>query len=132
MAAHRWKVTNPSTLDVLEFPINPSEMRLPTLQKSITAEATTAPGPNGRVILFEGADQAQTIGFSGVVLDLTQLEFFEDLFALRRQFLLEDDLGRQFWVYPTKLERTRTRSGAATHPGRHSYTFEGYILDWPS
>jgi hypothetical protein len=127
--SHRWVIFDPVTSQELVMFLNPSEMKLPAYEKNITVEETTA--PNGRLILAEGVDQVKRMSWSGVTLELDQLDFLQSLYEKRYQVRLTDDFGRQWWVYPIKLEPSRSRAGR-NFPERHQYSMEWIVLDWPS
>lgn len=127
----RWKFLDPTTLVEETIFLNPQEMRLPVWEKSINVEETTAPGSEGRVILAEGVDKVQTLGFDGVTLTLDQITFLQNLYLKRYQVRLTDDFDRVWWIYITKLTLTRTKT-RPTHPEYHRYSLESYVLDWPT
>jgi hypothetical protein len=131
MPGHRWHIYDPVTLEDVEVPLNPSEARLPAVKKAISTAKTSAPTGEGRIIATEGIDDPLTMGFTGVMLDLDQYNFFFDLcYNKRYQVRLTDDWGRVYWVYPTSLEATRGRH-KPSHPEFQRYTMDFLVLDWP-
>lgn len=126
--SHRWTFYDPITLAEEEIFLNPQEMRLPDLEKSIDLSSTAA--PDGRLILTEGVDRPQTLGFVGVTLTLAQLNWLETQFNKRYQVRMTDDFDREWWIYIYKLTRTRPRT-RPSHPEFHRYTMDAYVLDWP-
>lgn len=127
----RWQFYDPTVSETITVPINPASGGSPSFKKGITRRATTAPGEEGRTIIFEGLDEPQDFKVEGSVLTQEHYELLEDWVRRRHQIQITDDLGRVFWVYLTELtwDRQRTRR---THPYYHKYTMSGTILDWPS
>lgn len=126
----RWTFYDPTTLAVDTIFLNPQEMRLPDREKNITTQETTAPSPDGRLILTEGVDKPATLGFVGVTLTLANIDFLQALYDKRYQVKLTDDFDREWWIYVYKFGLTRPRT-RPSHPEFHRYTLDAYVLDWP-
>jgi hypothetical protein len=123
----RWTFWDPVAAQTYEFELNPVEGGSPPYKKKVSYENTSA--PDGKVLIYEGQDETQTMQWSGVILTQEHFEQYVDWWHLRRQLRLTDDLGRQFWVYITAFEPTRVK--AFSHPWKHRYTVTAMILDWP-
>lgn len=124
---HRWSLKDPEDSSVYTFAVSPNEGGTPKRSKTITEQATAAPG--GPTMLFEGADQPPTIEFSGTLLDQAQHDAFLTFWGKRRQVQLKDDLGRETWIYIVSLSVTRKR--AAHRSWKHVYKIAGVLLSWP-
>lgn len=125
--SHRWLFYDPVEDETYTFEINPNDGGSPQFAKKITDQSTVAPG--GKTLLFEGADEVQTLEFSGVILEQTQYDAFRLWWAKRRQIKVTDDLEREYWVYIKTFAPKRER--AIHHPWKHSYSVTAVILDWP-
>lgn len=126
MARIPWVLRDPITLEEYEFEVNPNDGGSLQYQKNIGYTVTTA--PNGKVIMYEGRDEAKTTTVSGVILSQDQYEEMIEWFSKRYQVELEDDLGRIMSIYITSFEPKRVRS--ARVPWRHDYSLTFTILDW--
>lgn len=124
---HRWQFADflavpPTTAT---FFLNPAEGGSPSHRKSMVYQSTAA--PDGKLIAFEGRDEAMVSEVTGTILEQAHLEFFKTWFKKRRQIRLTDDLGRVFTIYITGFAPARQR--AATRPYKHSYTLSYLILE---
>lgn len=124
MAVTRWTIYDPVDGDEYEFEINPNAGGSPSYRKTMTFESTTA----GRTVMFEGADEIQQLEWSGVILTQNHYEKYVEWWSKRRQVMLTDDLGRQYWIYIREFTPTRVRS--FQHPWKHDYNVIAVILDW--
>jgi hypothetical protein len=125
MTVVRWTFYDPTTLVTYTVPINPNDGGSPSYQKSIARQMTTA--PDGKTLLFEGADQVQTLEFSGVLIEQAHYDAFVTWFNKRHQVKVTDDLQRTFWIYITGFAPKRQR--AAKAPWKHQYSVSALILD---
>lgn len=126
MAVVRWTLYDP-VLDVTyKFHINPSVGGSPSYKKNINYQNTSAPG--GRTLVFEGQDEVREIQWTGTILEQAHYDALYAWWEKRRQLLLTDDLGREFWVYLKNFEPKRER--AIHSPWKHSYNMTAVILDW--
>jgi hypothetical protein len=123
-----WYFRDPITNELWTLEVNPAEGGTPARNKRIDTSSTTA--PDGKTIIFEGRDEARTIQLSGTILDQAQLDSFNAWYDKRYQILIQDDLGRQFYVYITSFEADRAWS--VNHHWRHKYRMTMTVLDWPS
>lgn len=128
MPVVRWTFYDPILLETWTFDINPNTGGSPSFEKKINYESTTA--PDGKTLIYEGTDEVQTIEWSGVILSQGHYETYIDWWQKRRQILLTDDLGRQFWIYIKTFTPKRVRS--ALYPWKHDYDVRAVILDWVS
>jgi hypothetical protein len=124
--ALRWRFYDPTVPEEYVFEVGPDSGGSPEFAKTITEEATVAPG--GKTLIFEGADQPQHLEFSGTLLSQEQYEAFVTWWSKRRQIRITDDMGREFWVYITRFTPKRER--AIHSPYKHSYSITCTILDW--
>lgn len=122
----RWKFFDPILDDNFEFPINPSDGGLPSYEKNISGEMTTA--RDGKRILFEGTSQPMDISFSGTLLEIEDFNWFISWYNKKYQVLLTDDLGNDTWVYLTQFTPKRKRS--FQHDWAISYEAKMSIVDW--
>lgn len=123
----RWKFDDPITLETWIWEVNPNEGGTPTYKKQMTYTQTTA--PDGKTLVFEGADEPQTLTFSGTLLSQSQLDTLVTWYKKRHQIKLTDDLGREFWIYITGFAPKRIRN--ASQPWKHTYEINATIVDWP-
>lgn len=121
-----WVLSDPVTATTYDLPINPSSGGTPGYKKNIQYQNTAAPG--GKVLMFEGREDAKTISVSGSILEQTLLDQLVVWYNKRNPIELTDDLGRIFRVYITAFNPTRVRR--ATRPYFHEYQMELTILDW--
>jgi hypothetical protein len=121
----RWTIYDAVTFTTVTLELNPSAGGSPGLAKNITTKTTSA--VDGHSLLFEGRDTPPVGSVTGSILTQSAYNTFVNLYSLRRQQLLTDDLGRQFWIYITKF--TPVRAPSSSHPWRHTYTLEFCILD---
>lgn len=126
MARIAWVLRDPVTAEEYAFEINPNDGGSLSYQKNIGYMQTVA--PNGKIIMYEGRDEAKTTTVSGVILSQNQFEEMVKWFNKRYQLELEDDLGRVMSIYITSFEPRRVRS--ARKPWRHDYSLTFTILDW--
>lgn len=128
MSVVRWTFTDVShaTPTPYVFEVNPSADGAPAYKKNLQYVNTTAPG--GKVLIFEGQDQAPTITFTGTILSQTQHDSFVSWFNTRRQIQLTDDLGNTWMIYISEYTPKRERS--FQYPWKRSYTVVATILDW--
>ncbi len=122
----KWELFDGS--NTYTFLINPNEGGSPARKKSITYKNTAA--PDGKTLVFEGRDEPGTMSFSGILLEQSQYEAFEEWFDKRMQVRITDDLGRQYWIYIESFEPKRVR--ARSYPWKHSFSISATILDWPA
>ena len=126
MARIPWRFYDPVDLVEYAFEINPIGGGVPDRRKNVSARKTTAPGAEGKTLLFEGADEVPNVSISNVVLSETQYTAFETWFDKRHQIRLTDDLNRSWWIYITGLKLERERS--VQYPWRHKYTIDYVVL----
>lgn len=126
MAVVKWTLYDPVLTETYAMEINPSEGGSPQRRKSVNTKATAA--PDGKLLVFEGRDDPQELEWKGVILSQDHYEELNSWFDKRRQVMLTDDLGREFWVYITHFEARRQR--AIHYPYKHEYTMRALILDW--
>lgn len=128
MSVVRWTLYDPVELLTYTFHLNPNDGGSPQFAKRINFQNTSAPG--GLTLIFEGQDEVQEISWEGTILEQAHYDALRSWWAKRRQLLLTDDLGRQFWVYLQTFAPKRVR--AATRPWKHTYSMKAVILDWAS
>lgn len=127
MAVVKWRFYD-AVLDVeYVFDINPNDGGTPSRKKTLTYQSTAAPA--GKTLVFEGQDEVPQLEFSGVALDMDQIDAFDLWFEKRHQIRVTNDRGRQYWVYIHEFTPSRKR--AASHPDKHEYHISAVILDWP-
>lgn len=122
--AWRWEDPTEGTVEFMS--INPNEGASPSYAKTLTKETTTAPGAQGQVLIYEGADQTSDFSFSGVILFQEQYEFLQLAWERRHLVLVTDDLGRIFTLYLETFTPKRVRS--KTYPWRHTYDASAVIV----
>lgn len=121
----KWRIYDPISESEVVFDMNPAEGgTFPNVKNITTAERTA---PNAGVILWEGQDAIRETNVSGVVLTEQQYNFYNDLFNIRHQVRLTDDLGRVMWIYIKDVQWSRIRR--ANHPWAHQYTMTFIELD---
>jgi hypothetical protein len=125
-AVVRWTLYDPIELVTYTFHINPFEGGSPQFRKKVNYQSTSA--PDGLTLIFEGQDEVQEITWEGTILEQAHYDALYEWWAKRRQLLLTDDMGREFWVYLQTFEPKRVR--AAHHPWKHTYSMKAVILDW--
>jgi hypothetical protein len=125
----RWRIFDPDTDETWVFPMNPKSGALPARERPIAQQAVSATDSKA-VLLFEGSENARTIGWDGTILTQEFYEAMLDWFDTRHQVRLTDDLGQQWWVYLTKF--TPKRINRHSHPWAMTYEAECIIIDWPS
>lgn len=123
----KWTFTDTVVPISYTFEINPVDGGIPVFKKNVSTQNTLAPG--GKVLLFEGQDQPQTVTWTGTLLTQTQYEAFVTWFQKRHQILVTDDRGVQMWVYITDFAPKRER--AIHHQYKMSYTITAIVLDVP-
>ena len=126
MARIAWRWEDPTEGTVEFMSINPNDGASPTFAKTLTKETSIAPGAQGQVLIYEGADQASEFSFSGVLLFQEQYEFLQIAWEKRHLVLLTDDLGRIFTIYLESFNPKRVRS--KTYPWRHTYDATAVIV----
>jgi hypothetical protein len=119
-----WRFQQISDPDVYEFAINPLDVSMPSIQKTITTEKTAS----GKDIVFQGNGPPQKLSFSGTILTEVHLNAMREWFYKEKQVSITDDLGRQYWVYLTAFSPTRNYS--AQYPWRHEYSADATVLSW--
>ena len=127
MAVVKWTFLDLTDSSVVTLDINPDAGGSPQYKKTLTTQSTLAPG--GKTLIYEGADSAPTISFSGTILTLALYNKFVTLFNKRHQIQLTDDLGRVYVVYLTDFQPVRVH-----HAGNfffQTYTCIALIVDWP-
>lgn len=127
MPVVKWRFYDPIADEEYVFDINPNEGGTPSRRKSISYQSTAAPG--GKTLIFEGQDEVPQLEFSGVALDMAQVDAFDAWFEKRHQIRVTNDRGKSYWVYITEFTPTRKR--AVSHPDKHDYRIAATILDWP-
>lgn len=126
MSVLRWVFEDLTDLSTWVIQVNPREGGAPEYRKNVAYQTTS--GEDGKVLAFEGRDQAQTSEFSGVILTEEMYTTFVTWFEKRHQIRVTDDLGRSFMIYITGFSPKRKWS--TTHPWRHDYTCTYTILNW--
>jgi hypothetical protein len=122
----RWTFYDPVDLETYTLHLNPREGGNPQHRKRINYQNTSAPG--GMTLIFEGQDEVRELTWDGVILEQAHYDALYAWWDKRRQILLTDDLGRQYWIYIISFEPKRVR--AAHHPNKHEYSMKALILDW--
>lgn len=120
----RWQVYDPY-LGTEEFPLNPSEVDLPPLEKDITTRHTTA---NNKAVLFEGNGEPTEFKFNGVLFEEADYDWFVTWYNKKYQVRVTDDLGQEFWIYLQSFRPRRRRS--FHHPWCIEYEAVAVIVDW--
>lgn len=118
----RWSFHEPVANETYQVEINPNEGGTPGYSRTLNAQATLG----GSHVIFEGPEAPQYIECSGSILDRAHLEGLAAVFRKRRQMLLTDDLGRQWWIYLETFTPTRQRS---RREWRHNYSMRMLVLD---
>lgn len=126
MAVVRWTLYDPVEIVTYTFGLNPNDGGSPQAKKRVNYQNTSA--PDGMTLIYEGQDEVMQIPWSGTLLTQAEYEALWEWWDKRRQLLLTDDLGRQFWIYIQTFEPRRVR--AATAPWKHTYSVTAVILDW--
>jgi hypothetical protein len=126
MARIAWRWEDPTEGTVQFMSLNPNEGASPTFAKNLTKERTVAPGGQGALLIYEGADQPSQFPFSGTILTQQQFEFLQNAWEKRHLLLLTDDLGRIFTLYLESFNPKRVRS--ASYPWRHTYDATAIIV----
>lgn len=126
MARIAWRWEDPTEGTVEFMSINPNEGASPSFKKTLTKETTTAPGGQGSLLIYEGADEPSEFAFSGVLLFQEQYEFLQIAWSKRHLVLLTDDLGRIFTLYLESFTPRRVRS--KTYPWRHTFDATAVIV----
>jgi hypothetical protein len=126
MARIPWVLTDPITDDTYSWEINPNDGGSLAYSKQVNYTLTTA--PDGKVLMYEGRDEAKSTTVSGVILSEAQYYEMIEWFNKRYQLQLEDDLGRIMMIYITSFEPKRIRS--PRRPWRHDYSLTFTIVDW--
>lgn len=124
----KWEFYDFVTDTAIDLEINPSEVDMGGVTKTITEAGTTS--PKGQRILFEGRREPQVMAFTGVILTQEQYEVFEDWSNKNYQFRLTDDLGRIYWIYITNFSPSRRRN--PTVRWLADYNIDVTVLDWSS
>lgn len=122
----RWRFDDPSDSSFHVFEINPDAGGSPSYIKNVGYQNTVAPG--GKTLIYEGADQPQTLEFSGNILSQDEFNAFITWFNKRHQIKLTDDLGRQMYIYITEFTPKRVR--ASLFPWRHTYDVKATVISW--
>lgn len=122
-----WVLTDLSmaTPTTYSWEVNPKELSIPR-RKNISYANTAAPG--GRVLAYEGRDEARKLTYSGTILTEEQYNNLTEWFEKRNLLRLTDDLDREFGVYILSFDVQRVRS--TRYPWRHSYSGEMLLIDW--
>ena len=110
-------------VDTYEFLVNPDTASMPTRQKNLTFQATTA----GRQVPYEGRPDVGVLRFSGVILHEAQYHAFKNWVSKRKQVQVKDDLDQRYWVYLKNFLPTRVN--AIEYPWMMNYSIEGVVLD---
>lgn len=122
----RWTLYDPVELVTYTFGMNPVEGGSPEAKKRVNYMNTSA--PDGLTIIYEGQDEVMLIPWSGTLLTQAEFDALWQWWDKRRQLLLTDDLGREYWIYIQTFVPKRVR--AATAPWKHTYTVTAVILSW--
>jgi len=122
----RWTFTDDVLSQSYTVPINPNQGGTPNFVKTLTRRNTA--GPNGDILTFEGRDQAETLNFSGIIVDEEHLDAFLTWFDKEYQIKITDDLSREYWVYINNF--AITRSWMRRSKARHEFTMSCTILNW--
>lgn len=120
----RWEFYDPIDDETWVLPMNPHESDSPPRKKRITEEVTTS--PDGQVVLFEGHDQVQRVGWAGKTHDKDTFDEWNRWFEKRHQIRLTDDLDRVMWIYIEEFTPKRVRS--AIYPWKHTFDARVIIL----
>lgn len=121
----RWTLHDPVLSETWEMQVNPNDGGTPDNGKTVNYSNTAA--PDGKTLVYEGRDAVQTLDWTGIILTQEHYDTYIYWFAKRRQLLLTDDLGRETWIYLTKLTPKRKR--ATGIPWKHDYTVNAIVLD---
>lgn len=123
---HRWTVWDPETDLTMRFPINPQEGALPQRERNISTIPVSA--PDGRPLIFEGADNPQEFPCTGVILTKDHWDFFNDWYDSHRQMKVTDDLGNVWWLYMKKF--APKRKNRHSHPWFAEYEATFIVVNW--
>lgn len=121
----RWEDLVEGTVQFMA--LNPNEGASPQYRKALSKSTSTAPGADGRPIIFEGADEVSSFNFKGAILFQAHYEFLLNAWRKRHPVRLTDDLGRSFVIYMESFEPERILS--RTYPWRHKYTASAVIVE---
>lgn len=125
MAVVKWTFSDPVTLDVHTFALNPSEGAQPKYQKNLAYENTAA--ASGGTLVYEGRSEVQKIGWKGVIQELAEHLVFVEWYEKGYQVDITDDLGNEFRAYITSYQPDRRPK--VHYPDRREYTMEAVIID---
>lgn len=109
---------------VVELEINPVTASSPLQEKSI--EFSAKAGPFGESVIRDGGNLPATAQCAGTVLTQGQFENVEYLIQADTDWVLTDDLGRNFQIYITGIDMKRTFS--STLPYRHDFTIDYVVV----
>lgn len=123
----RWTFTDPQSLEVYTFEINPNDGGTPSPAKNLVFESASA--EEGQPIIFEGRPKLNEQTASGTILTETQYNSLLYWYNKKRQIVMTDDLNRPTTIYISGIDFKRVRRVQA--PWMHTYTLKYYILDWP-
>ena len=119
-----WWFIDTNTGDEYEFAVNPLNASVPSPQKTVTTEYTTA----GTPINFQGRDAPATMSISGTILYEEHFNAMIEWSEKTKQVNITDDLLRKYWVYITSFNPTRQYT--PDYPWRHEYTMEATVINW--
>lgn len=126
MAVVRWLFTDPVTLDVHEFDINPSpeSAAQPEYNKQMSYEATAA--ADGQTIAYEGRREPQRFEWEGVTFTEEEHQTFVEWWEKGYQIDVTDDRDREWRVYLTNY---RPKRAASLHyPDKREYQMSSLII----
>lgn len=103
--------------DTWTFEVNPNDGGSPAVTKNLLIAQNTS--PNRVNIVQEGASNAPTVSFSGVILTQSQYEALESWYSKRILIKVRDDLGRDMYGVFTSFSPKRVRR--ARNPWYHTY-----------
>lgn len=118
----RWTLTDPYTLEVLTFVINPSEGGEPSREKTVGY----AQAKRGGNIIYEGRDKVPEITWKGVILDTSQRDTFITWWDKRTPLTLTNDLGESYTIYIDKFTPVRKR--VASRPYKADYDVHALLV----
>jgi hypothetical protein len=121
-----WQLIDSSaTPEIYSFPVNPKEDS-GSFEITKNPLYSSAAGPGGNTVMFEGVDQNPKVIYRGSVLTQSEYDELQRWVAKDHPVTLIDDLARESLVYLERIEFERVRS--RHYPWKHTYTLEGYVL----
>jgi hypothetical protein len=123
MPVVKWRLVDTVTGDEMTFEFNPAGGGTPSQERNYSVQRTTT----GSMLIYEGADNAQTLQFSGTIISRDHLETFQSWMHNRHVLELIDDLGRHFYVLLQSFQPERVRS--ALYPWKHTYSMTAQVVE---